>query len=80
MMLRILISMALIFAVVWYMLKDGNDNNKLLEQQLEKVDLARDAAAVAEQAAASIGEQGDATRDEAMEAIAPPPDATNPEQ
>lgn len=79
MMLRILISLALVFAVVWFMLKDGNDNNKLLEQQVKDIEMAKAAAQASSQMSASMANQGDAIRDQAM-GVVPPPDPASPEQ
>lgn len=77
-MLRILISLALVFAVVWYMLKDGNDNNKVLQQQAEDIEVAKQAVQANEAMSASMAEQSDAIRDQAMGIT--PPDPENPEQ
>ena len=78
MMLRILISLALVFAVVWFMLKDGNDNNKVLEQQVKDIEMAKAAAQATSQMSTSMAEQSNAIRDQAMSVV--PPDPANPEQ
>lgn len=62
-MLRIIISLALIFAVVWYMLKDGDEKKQVLEQQRQTLETAKTAAQATEEASAAMAKQTDAIRD-----------------
>ncbi len=78
MMLRILISLVLVFAAAWFMLKNGNDNNKVFEQQVKDIEMAKAAAQATSRMSASMAKQSDAIRDQAMGVL--PPDPANPEQ
>lgn len=65
-MLRLLIAMALIFAGLWFYLKDGQEKQVAGEQQKEMIDTAAAAAKATEDMAAQMARQTDAIRDEAV--------------
>ena len=63
-MLRIVIALALVFAVVWYLQKDRAQG--ALVEQVQSVDVARDAVEAAGTAAAQAAAQADAVRDQTL--------------
>lgn len=65
-MLRIVVVLALAFAVLWYMLKDGNQNSQVLQEEAEKVEMAKAAVQSSEAMSAAMAEQTDAIRDAAL--------------
>lgn len=67
-MLRVVIVLALAFAVLWYFLKPDGSSTRALDQQRTSLEDARDVAAEAEEAAADIAARADEFRDEAREA------------
>lgn len=78
-MLRLLIAMALIFAGLWFYLKDGQEKQVAGEQQREMIETAAAAAKATEDVAAQMAQQSDAIRD-ATQAAAQGATATEPEQ
>lgn len=63
-MLRLLIAMALVFAALWFYLKDGQEKQVAGEQQKEMIDTAQAAVQATEDVAAEMAKQSDAIRDE----------------
>ena len=72
-MLRMLVALALMFAVLWYLLKDGPQNTQAVEDDAEQLELATQAAGADAAASAAMAAQADAARDEALGGIAPEP-------
>lgn len=65
-MLRMLVVIVIAVAALWYFTRDSGSAMKIAEEQRDDLEIARDGAAAAEQAAAAMAAQSDAVRDQAM--------------
>lgn len=70
-MLRMLVALALMFAVLWYLLREGPENRQAVEDDVAQMELATQAASADAAASAAMAVQADEARDAAIGGIAP---------
>lgn len=68
-MLRILMMVVVVFAALWFFLKDAPSSTRIAEDEREQLDLARQGVEATEAMAEQMAAQSDAIRDEAISNI-----------